>query len=100
VFSRYGQRFNSLFSERYACVDLELLWIYGVNAGVEFPGAYVIPPSLTNRAFFPAICLKNAQTEFNFGATSFKFPPKEFNAVSTAPISDTSVGSVVKANKG
>ena len=31
---------------------------------------------MKNQAFFPAVCMKNAEILFNFGATSFKYPPK------------------------
>jgi ATP-dependent RNA helicase DDX1 len=72
---------------------------FSVN-GTEFPNAYEIPPSLTNRSFFPAVCLKNAQVEFNFGAKPFKFQPNGFNGLMSAPQSDTSTGSAVKATKG
>lgn len=44
--------------------------------GKVFENAYDIQPGLKNYAFFPAVCMKNAEIKFNFGETAFDFPPK------------------------
>jgi hypothetical protein len=30
---------------------------------------------MKSMAFFPSVCMKNAEIEFNFGEKSFSFPP-------------------------
>lgn len=51
-----------------------------------FPKAFDIPKELQNAVFFPAVVLKNAEMQFNFGAEALKFPPKDgFVAVCDAP---------------
>ena len=43
--------------------------------GKDFPNAYEINPGLKNYAFYPSVCMKNAEIKFNFGDTDFLFPP-------------------------
>jgi ATP-dependent RNA helicase DDX1 len=99
AFENYGKAYGK--GDVIGCfIDMDNASIHFSVNGTEFPNAYEIPPSLTNRSFFPAVCLKNAQVEFNFGAKPFKFQPNGFNGLMSAPQSDTSTGSAVKATKG
>lgn len=53
--------------------------------GRVFDTAYDIQPGLKNYAFFPAVCMKNAEIRFDFGETAFNYPPKDgFVGVSQA----------------
>lgn len=47
--------------------------------GNVFENAYDITSGLRNYAFYPAVCMKNAEIKFNFGETGFDFPPKVTN---------------------
>lgn len=54
--------------------------------GAVFPKAFDIPKELQNSVFFPAVVLKNAEMQFNFGVEAFKYPPKDgFIAICDAP---------------
>ena len=44
--------------------------------GVDLGDAFDIPKNMQNKAFFPAVCMKNAEIRFNFGEKAFQFPPK------------------------
>jgi ATP-dependent RNA helicase DDX1 len=44
--------------------------------GIDFGTAYELPNAYKNNAFFPSVCMKNAEILFNFGKTNFKFPPE------------------------
>jgi ATP-dependent RNA helicase DDX1 len=62
------------------------------------------PPSPWRCAFFPAICLKNAEVELNFGgegAPAFKHPPPAgFTAVGAAPAAWLAEGGSPEAARG
>ncbi len=45
--------------------------IIGKDLGI----AYEIPPNMKNQAFYPALCMKNAEIKFNFGDSNFKYFP-------------------------
>ena len=60
-------------------IDLDSLKIKWSKNGKVFDNAYDIQSGLKNYAFFPAVCMKNAEIKFNFGETSFAYPPKVKN---------------------
>ena len=52
--------------------------------------AFSIPQQLRNQVFYPAVVLKNAEMQFNFGDQPFKHePPPNYIAVSKAPRENT-----------
>ncbi len=58
-------------------LDLDSLKIKWSKNGKIFEDGYTISTSMRNLAFFPAVCLKNAEVMFNFGETNFKYPANE-----------------------
>lgn len=83
-FDSYGECFG--LSDVVGCyLDLDYLTIKWSKNGVDFGKAYDITASLKNSVFYPAVCLKNAEVKFNFGASPFKYPPKDgFTALTDA----------------
>jgi ATP-dependent RNA helicase DDX1 len=58
---------------------VSLLVINGnASLGGNLDGAFEVPKTLFKFAFYPAFCVKNAELEFNFGASPWKFEPKHF----------------------
>lgn len=57
-------------------IDLDSMKIKWSKNGKVFESAYDIQSGLRNYAFFPAVCMKNAEIRFNFGDTAFVYPPK------------------------
>ncbi len=56
-------------------IDLDSMQIKWSKNGKDFGTAYGLPNSMKNYAFFASVCMKNAEILFNFGETSFKYPP-------------------------
>ncbi|CAL1532900.1 unnamed protein product [Lymnaea stagnalis] len=74
-FDSYGEPFgiNDVIGCFLNLDDFEIKWS---KNGIEFVKAYDIAVNLKTEAFYAAIVLKNAEMQFNFGNTPFKFPPK------------------------
>jgi ATP-dependent RNA helicase DDX1 len=56
-------------------IDLDLMKIKWSKNGNDFGYAYDIPANIRNNAFYPTVCMKNAEILFNFGETDFKYKP-------------------------
>ncbi|XP_021364421.1 ATP-dependent RNA helicase DDX1-like [Mizuhopecten yessoensis] len=88
----WGRQFDS-YGEPYGMNDTVGCYLDIDNAemrwsknGVDLGKAYDIPPHLRSEKFYAAVTLKNAEMEFNFGKTPFKFPPgKNFVGLAQAP---------------
>ncbi|XP_023221949.1 ATP-dependent RNA helicase DDX1-like [Centruroides sculpturatus] len=66
--------------------------------GNDFGEAFKIPQNLRRSAFFAAVVLKNAEMEFNFGDSAFKYKPEAgYIGLSQAP-KDYVVNSTVTGN--
>ncbi|KAL1433778.1 hypothetical protein MTO96_012309 [Rhipicephalus appendiculatus] len=99
-FDSYGEPFG--MHDVIGCyLDLDNGSIKFSKNGTVFEEAFQIPQNVKRCAMFPAVVLKNAEMEFNFGATPFKHPPTDgYVAVSAAPkecvaestVTGTSVG--------
>jgi len=75
-FDTYGEAFGK--NDVIGCfLDLDSLKIKWSKNGKIFEDGYTISTSMRNLAFFPAVCLKNAEVMFNFGETNFKYPANE-----------------------
>ena len=59
-------------------IDLDLLKFKWFKNGVDLGYAYDIPQNMKALAFFPSVCMKNAEIKFNFGDTAFKYPQVSF----------------------
>lgn len=83
-FDSYGETFG--LNDVIGCyLDLDDYTVKWSKNGVDFGKAYDIPPNLRNSTFFAAVGLKNAEIEFNFGDSSFKYPPQRpYRALSQA----------------
>lgn len=84
-FDSYGEAFG--MNDVMGCyLDLQRGEIKWSKNGVDFGKAYDIPGHMRSERFYAAVVLKNAEMSFNFGATSFKYPPpKGFTALAEAP---------------
>nr|XP_037271589.1 LOW QUALITY PROTEIN: ATP-dependent RNA helicase DDX1-like [Rhipicephalus microplus] len=99
-FDSYGEPFG--MHDVIGCyLDLDNGSIKFSKNGTVFEEAFQIPQNVKRCPMFPAVVLKNAEMEFNFGATPFKHPPIDgYVAVSAAPkecvaestVTGTSVG--------
>ncbi|KAH7976563.1 hypothetical protein HPB52_016205 [Rhipicephalus sanguineus] len=99
-FDSYGEPFG--MHDVIGCyLDLDNGSIKFSKNGTVFEEAFQIPQNVKRCPMFPAVVLKNAEMEFNFGATPFKHPPSDgYVAVSAAPkecvaestVTGTSVG--------
>ncbi len=49
-------------------------------------------------AFFPSVCMKNAEINFNFGEKSFAFPPVSTNYVNSTFIHSLKIKNLNKTN--
>ncbi|XP_035219408.1 ATP-dependent RNA helicase DDX1-like [Stegodyphus dumicola] len=75
-FDSYGEPFG--MHDVIGCfLNLDNMIIKFSKNGVDLGDAFKIPDNLRRSAFFPAVVLKNAEMEFNFGETSFKYPPED-----------------------
>ncbi|KAL3860216.1 hypothetical protein ACJMK2_010372 [Sinanodonta woodiana] len=84
-FDSYGESYG--MNDTIGCfLDLQKGEIKWSKNGVDLGKAYDIPGHLRAEKFFAALVLKNAEMDFNFGDTSFKYPPKGgFVGLSQAP---------------
>nr|CAG4638346.1 EOG090X03NS [Cyclestheria hislopi] len=83
-FDDYGRSFG--LKDVIGCLlDLDRFTV-GYSLNGEMLGlAFQIPPQFMNKPFFPAVALKNAEIQLNFGDTPFKFsPPQGFVGLSKA----------------
>ena len=46
-----------------------------------------------------AVVLKNAEMEFNFGHSPFKYDPGDYKPISAAPIAETTLGAAGSAGR-
>lgn len=73
-FDSYGESFGK--NDVIGCyIDLDNGSIKFSKNGTDLGEAFRIPSNLMKSAFFAAAVLKNAELEFNFGETPFKYPP-------------------------
>jgi len=88
-FDDYGEAFGKS-DVIGSCLDLDQFEIFFLKNGKHLGRAFSILPQLRNEVFYPAVVLKNAEIQFNFGDEQFKHePPKGF-----LPISKTSPDNV------
>ncbi|ELU11795.1 hypothetical protein CAPTEDRAFT_169026 [Capitella teleta] len=84
-FDTYGEPFG-LDDVIGNYIDLDTMTIKWSRNGVDYGKAFDISAHLRNSVFFPAICLKNAEVKFNFGASKFAYPPQGgYKALAEAP---------------
>lgn len=70
-FDDYGEAFG--ISDVIGCLlDLDRMEISFMKNGKNLGVAFTIHNQMKNEAFYPAVVLKNAEMQFNFGATDFK----------------------------
>ncbi|UYV62061.1 DDX1 [Cordylochernes scorpioides] len=83
-FDSYGESFG--MHDVIGCyLDLDNGIIKFSKNGKDLGNAFNIPPNLRKSAFYAAVVLKNAEMEFNFGSTPFKYPPpNDYVALSKA----------------
>ena len=43
--------------------------------GKKLGHAFTVPEALRRAGLYPSCCVKNAELQFNFGASPFRFPP-------------------------
>lgn len=73
-FDNYGESYG--INDTIGCwIDLDNMRIKWSKNGIDLGNAFNISSNLKNYAFYPAVCMKNAEIKFNFGETSFKYPP-------------------------
>ncbi|XP_065896909.1 ATP-dependent RNA helicase DDX1-like [Dysidea avara] len=74
-FDDYGESFGK--ADTIGCfLDLEVFTISFSKNGADLGEAFNIPKRLQGSTFFAAVTLKNAEIQFNFGDSPFKYPPK------------------------
>lgn len=73
-FDNYGEPYGK--GDTIGClIDLDNMKIKWSKNGKDLGLAYDIPTALKNYAFYPSVCMKNAEIKFNFGDTNFKNSP-------------------------
>ncbi|XP_023349415.1 ATP-dependent RNA helicase Ddx1 [Eurytemora carolleeae] len=84
-FDDYGGAFGK--ADVIGCfLNLDDLEIRFAKNGVDLGRAFSINQQFKNNPFFPAVVLKNAEMQFNFGDSPFKYPPTNgFVSFSAAP---------------
>ena len=74
-FESYGETYGN--GDVIGCfIDCKAGAIRYYKNGVDLGEAFAVPAHLRGQAFYPAVCLKNAEVELNFGAKDFSFFPK------------------------
>lgn len=82
-FDDYGEAFGK--NDVIGCLlDLENLQISFSKNGVNLGVAFHLPKNQANETFYPAVVLKNAEMQFNFGKTDLKHAPANYVAVCQA----------------
>ncbi|KAF8365592.1 hypothetical protein PRIPAC_83421, partial [Pristionchus pacificus] len=90
-FDDYGQSFT--MGDTLGCLlDLDEKTISWSKNGLIFPPAFSLSSSIDS--FFPAVLLQSSALLCNFGSTPFKYLPKSFTGVSSAPSSVLSFRSI------
>lgn len=73
-FDDYGEAFGK--SDVIGCLlDLQRLEVSFTKNGQNLGVAFRLPENLAKDTFYPAVVLKNAEMQFNFGKTDFKYFP-------------------------
>lgn len=81
-FDPYGEEFG-MHDVIGCCLDLQNYEVRFTKNDKDLGVAFSIPNNLRNSTFYPAVVLKNAEMQFNFGATEFKHKiPTGYVAVS------------------
>lgn len=71
--------------------------IYFSKNGQDLGLAFQIPAHLQKQALYPALCLKNGEVGFNFGASSLRYQPHPgFNPLDKLPQSCLASGKLAK----
>ncbi|KAK3918200.1 ATP-dependent RNA helicase Ddx1 [Frankliniella fusca] len=74
-FDSYGESFG--INDTIGCyLDLDTGEIAFSKNEKHLGRAFTLASSMKNKAFHPAVVLKNAEMAFNFGASPFKYPPQ------------------------
>lgn len=73
-FDDYGEPFGKC-DVIGCCLNLDDMEVRFCKNGVDLGSAFKLPASLKSTAFFPAVVLKNAEMQFNFGDEKFKHEP-------------------------
>ncbi len=89
-FEDYGEAYKQ--GDTIGCfLDADAGTVAFSKNGVVFGKAFDVPKYMRGHIFYPAASLKNAELRFNFGATSFRFPPAApFVGLCEARVEDTS----------
>ncbi|XP_022907258.2 ATP-dependent RNA helicase Ddx1 isoform X2 [Onthophagus taurus] len=84
-FDDYGEAFGK--SDVISClIDLDNGYIKFLKNGVDLGNAFQIPKN-NNSPFFPAVVLKNAEMQFNFGEKPFKYTlPAPYKPINSCPV--------------
>ncbi|KAH8314855.1 hypothetical protein KR074_005377 [Drosophila pseudoananassae] len=73
-FDDYGESFGK--ADVIGCLlDLQRLEVSFTKNGQSLGIAFRLPENLAKETFYPAVVLKNAEMQFNFGKTDFKYAP-------------------------
>ncbi|XP_067131115.1 ATP-dependent RNA helicase DDX1 [Centruroides vittatus] len=99
-FDDYGEKFG--INDVIGCyLDLDNGSIKFSKNGNDFGEAFKIPQNLRRSAFFAAVVLKNAEMEFNFGDSAFKYKPEAgYIGLSQAPKDYVINSTVTGASQG
>lgn len=83
-FDDYGEAFGKS-DVIGCCLNLDTMEIKFTKNGVDLGLAFKIPGNMKDVPFYPAVVLKNAEMQFNFGDEPFRYtPPAGFKAVAQA----------------
>ncbi|XP_071958954.1 ATP-dependent RNA helicase DDX1-like [Antedon mediterranea] len=84
-FDDYGETYG--IDDTIGCyLDLDEHAMYFSKNGVDLGLAFELPKIMRNLVYFPAVVLKNAEMNFNFGDSPFKYPPcSSFTGMNKAP---------------
>ncbi|EDW44456.1 ATP-dependent RNA helicase Ddx1 [Drosophila sechellia] len=73
-FDDYGEAFGK--ADVIGCLlDLQRQEVSFTKNGQNLGVAFRLPDNLAKETFYPAVVLKNAEMQFNFGKTDFKYAP-------------------------
>jgi len=99
-FDSYGESYG--FNDVVGCLlDRDAGTISYSKNGVSLGVAFTIPTHLSSEPIFPALCLKNAEATFNFGAgDTLKHLPEGFNAIANAASDQVVSALALKGKKG
>ena len=84
AFTPYGRQFGA-GDVVGAALDADVGEVSFTLNGAPLGAAFTLPAHLRGTALFPAVCLKNAEVAFNFGAQPFAHaPPPGFSGLAAA----------------